>query len=91
MTAQESRNHRKTFEGTVVSAKMNKTRVVTVERRVRHPFYEKIVKKSKKFYVHDEDNKAKLGDLVEIVSMRPLSKTKRWRLVRIVKEAVRAA
>ncbi len=91
MAAVQERNQRKRLEGTVVSAKMNKTRVVTVERRVRHPFYEKIVKKSKKFYVHDEENKAKLGDLVEIVSMRPLSKTKRWRLVRIVKEAVKVS
>ncbi len=82
---------RKTFEGTVVSAKMDKTRVVSVERKIRHPFYEKIIRKFSKFYVHDEGNKSKQGDVVEIMSARPLSKTKRWRLVRVVKEAVKAA
>lgn len=87
----EERAQRKSFEGVVVSAKMDKTRVVTVERRVRHPFYEKIVKKFSKFYVHDEANKSKEGDLIEIMSTRPLSKLKRWRLVRVVKEAVRVA
>jgi len=81
------RNLRKTFEGVVVSDKMNKTRTVRVERQVPHRFYEKIVKKSSKFFVHDEENASHAGDLVEIASTRPLSKNKRWRLVRIIKAA----
>jgi small subunit ribosomal protein S17 len=78
------RSQRKTFEGVVVAARMNKTRVVRVTRQARHPFYEKVQRMNKKFYVHDEENKSKEGDLVEIMSTRPLSKTKRWRLVRVV-------
>lgn len=81
------RGLRKTLEGIVVSDKMNKTRVVRVSRSIRHPFYEKIMSKSKKFHAHDENNTAREGDLVEIVSTRPLSKLKRWRIVRIVKAA----
>jgi len=81
------RGHRKTLEGVVVSDKMNKTRTVRVSRTVKHPFYEKIMKKSKKFHAHDENNEAREGDLVEITSTRPLSKLKRWRIVRIVKAA----
>ena len=86
MTATETadRNRRKTLEGVVVAARMDKTRVVKVTRQVRHPFYEKVQRISKKFYVHDEENKSREGDLVEIMSTRPLSKTKRWRLVRVV-------
>ena len=87
----EDRNARKTLEGVVVSDKMNKTRIVTVERSFRHPFYEKIMKKSSKFAFHDEANESKEGDLVEIASTRPLSKSKRWRLVRVVKAAPKAA
>jgi small subunit ribosomal protein S17 len=86
----EERNQRKTFQGIVVSDKMTKTRIVSVARLVRHPFYEKIMKKSSKFAVHDEQNASHQGDLVEIVSTRPLSKSKRWRLVRIVKAAPKA-
>ena len=90
-SAVEERAHRKTFEGVVVSDRMDKTRVVRVARLVRHPFYEKVMKKSSKFSVHDEDNTSRQGDLVEIMSTRPLSKTKRWRLVRVVKAAPRIA
>lgn len=85
------RAKRKTFEGVVVSDKMNKTRTVRVERRVPHPEYDKVVTRMKKFHVHDEENTSHEGDLVEIASTRPLSKTKRWRLVRIVKAAPRIA
>ena len=81
------RGSRKSLEGVVVSDKMNKTRVVRVSRSVRHPFYEKIIKKSKKFHAHDENNEAREGDVVEIVSTRPLLKLKRWRIVRVVKAA----
>jgi len=84
------RGNRKTLEGVVVSDKMNKTRTVRVSRSVRHPFYEKIMKKSKKFHAHDENNLAREGDVVEITSTRPLSKLKRWRIVRIVKAAPKA-
>lgn len=85
------RSGRKTFEGIVVSDKMNKTRVVKVARLVRHAFYDKVMRKSSKFAVHDEGNQSKEGDLVEIMSTRPLSKTKRWRLVRVVKAAPKVA
>ena len=81
------RGNRKSLEGIVVSDKMNKTRVVRVSRSVRHPFYEKIMKKSKKFHAHDERNETREGDVVEITSTRPLSKLKRWRIVRVVKAA----
>ena len=92
MTTQtDSRNSRKTFEGIVVSDKMSKTRVVKVARLVRHTFYDKVMRKSSKFAVHDEANASKAGDLVEIVSTRPLSKSKRWRLTRVVKAAPRVA
>lgn len=86
----EERGQRKVFQGIVVSDKMTKTRIVSVARSVRHPFYEKIIKKSSKFAVHDEQNASHEGDLVEIMSTRPLSKSKRWRLVRVVKAAPRA-
>ena len=80
------RNRRKVIQGIVVSDKASKTRVVDVERRVRHPFYEKVMTRHSRFYVHDEGNESKSGDLVEIMSTRPMSKLKRWRLVRIVKK-----
>ena len=86
---EDSRHGRKNFEGVVVSDKMDKTRVVSVARLVRHPFYEKVTKKRSKFAVHDETNTSHEGDLVEIASTRPLSKTKRWRLVRVIKAAPR--
>ena len=74
--------------GTVVSAKNNKTITVLVENYTRHPLYGKRVKSSKKYAAHDETNKAKVGDIVRLVETRPLSKTKRFTLVEIVKEAV---
>ena len=86
-TKEETRSTRKTFQGLVVSDKMNKTRVVSVERLVKHNKYEKILKRTSKFYAHDESNEAKTGDIVEIMSIRPLSKLKRWRVTRIVTKA----
>ena len=83
------RANRRGFVGIVVSDKANKTRVVNVQRRVRHPRYEKIVRRRSKFYVHDEKNVSHVGDKVEIMSTRPLSKLKRWRLVRVVSAAKR--
>jgi small subunit ribosomal protein S17 len=78
------RGVRKEFVGTVTSNKMDKTVVVRVERRVPHPKYGKIVTKSSKFYAHNDENKAKLGDRVRIIETRPLSKLKRWRVVEIL-------
>jgi small subunit ribosomal protein S17 len=74
--------------GVVVSAKMNKSIVVAVENTVTHRLYHRYMKRTSKFHAHDEANVAKEGDVVEIVSSRPLSKTKRWRLRRVVKQAV---
>ncbi len=71
------------MEGLVVSSKMNKTCVVETENLSRHPLYEKVLKKHKKFYVHDEENRANTGDKVIIEEMRPKSKLKRWRLCKI--------
>lgn len=85
-----ARPQRKTFSGIVVSDRMTKTRVVEVSRRVRHPFYDKIIQKNSRFSVHDEGNESRQGDLVEIMGTRPLSRTKRWRLVRIIKAAPRS-
>jgi small subunit ribosomal protein S17 len=73
--------------GEVVSTKMQKTIVVEVSRRVPHPLYKRIIGKRKKFYAHDEEGTAKLGDVVRIVECRPLSKLKRWRLLDIVRRA----
>ncbi len=81
------RNLRKTRVGKVVSDKMDKTVVVVVESRVLHPLYNKIVKQTKKFKVHDENNECKIGDKVLIMETRPLSKDKRWRLVEIIEKA----
>lgn len=78
------KGHRKTRVGIVVSDKMNKTIVVSVERRVPHPVFKKIVKRTSKFYAHDEEGKAKEGDKVEIEETRPMSKLKRWRLVEVL-------
>ncbi len=77
---------RKVRMGIVVSDKMSKTIVVQVERRVPHPLYGKIIRKRKKFYAHDENNSAKVGDYVLIRETRPLSKTKRWELIEILKK-----
>ena len=91
LEAADPRGQRKTMEGVVMSDKMDKTRTVRVTRTVRHPFYLKVMTKSSKFHVHDEGNQSREGDVVEIVSTRPLSKLKRWRLVRVVKAAPKAA
>jgi small subunit ribosomal protein S17 len=79
------RGLRKTRVGVVISNKMAKTAVVETVTRVPHPKFRKIVKQSKKFYAHDEENKAQVGDLVRIMETRPLSKLKRWRLVEVLK------
>ena len=84
----EERNLRKTMVGTVVSDKMDKTIVVAVETRVKHPIYKKTVKRTYKLKAHDEENSCKVGDTVKVMETRPLSKDKRWRLVEIVEKAV---
>ena len=81
------RNLRKERIGVVVSNKMEKSIVVLVERKVKHPLYGKFVKKSTKFMAHDEKNEAGMGDTVRIMETRPLSKNKCWRLVEIVEKA----
>ena len=78
------RGHRKERVGEVVSNKMQKTIVVRVERRFPHPKYKKVVTAFTKFYAHDEKDEAKVGDKVRIMETRPLSKTKRWRLIEVV-------
>lgn len=80
------RNLRKTRTGKVVSDKMDKTIVVAVEDHVRHPLYNKIVKKTYKLKAHDENNECNVGDTVKVMETRPLSKDKRWRLVEIVEK-----
>lgn len=82
----EARNLRKTRIGVVTSNKMTKTITVAVERKVKHPIYGKFVKKTSKFHAHDEKSEASIGDLVRIMETRPLSKTKRWRLVEIIEK-----
>jgi small subunit ribosomal protein S17 len=81
------RNLRKTRTGVVTSNKMTKTITVAVERKVKHPIYGKFVKKTTKFHAHDEKNECTVGDVVRIMETRPLSKTKRWRLVEVVEKA----
>jgi small subunit ribosomal protein S17 len=83
----ERTTSRKMRIGTVVSDKMEKTIVVSVETRIKHPLYGKIVKTSKKYKAHDENNEAKIGDVVRMMETRPLSKDKRWRLVEIIEKA----
>ncbi len=78
-------HRRKVLLGEVVSDRMQKTITVKVERRIRHPIYERVVKRSKKYHAHDEHNQCQVGDQVRIMETRPLSKTKRWRLVEIVR------
>ena len=82
-----ARNYRKTRQGYVVSDKMDKTVVVEVEDRVKHPLYGKVIRRSSKVKAHDEQNSAGIGDLVVIMETRPLSASKRWRLVEIVEKA----
>jgi len=81
------RNLRKTRVGIVTSNKMTKTITVAVERKVKHPMYGKFVKKTTKFHVHDEKQECTIGDVVKIMETRPLSKTKRWRLVEVIEKA----
>ena len=81
------RNLRKTRIGVVSSNKMNKTITVAVERKVKHPIYGKFLKKTTRFHAHDEKNECSVGDVVKIMESRPLSKTKRWRLIEIVEKA----
>ncbi|MGP3778952.1 30S ribosomal protein S17 [Halanaerobium saccharolyticum] len=81
------RNSRKERKGVVVSDKRDKTITVAVERRTQHPKYKRVVKKTKKYTAHDEENVCNEGDIVRIMETRPLSKTKRWRLVEIVEKA----
>ena len=81
------RGHQKERLGLVVSNKMQKTITVAVERRVPHPLYKKTIRRTKKYHAHDQENACNVGDLVRIRESRPLSKTKRWRLVEVVKKA----
>ena len=80
------RNLRKTKLGVVSSNKMDKTITVNVERKVKHPLYGKFLKKTTKFHAHDEKNECSIGDTVKIMESRPMSKTKRWRLVEVVEK-----
>jgi small subunit ribosomal protein S17 len=79
---------RKVLLGEVVSNRMQKTITVKVERRLRHPIYERVIKRSKKFHAHDEHKQCQIGDQVRIIETRPLSKTKCWRLLEIVRRQV---
>ena len=81
------RNLRKTRIGKVVSNKMDKTIVVAIENHVKHPLYNKIVKRTYKLKAHDENNECGIGDTVKVMETRPLSKDKRWRLVEIIEKA----
>lgn len=83
----EKKSIQRTLLGKVVSNKMNKTIVVAIERRVSHPLYEKIIKRTTKIHAHDENNECQIGDSVKIEETRPISKTKAWRLVEIVEKA----
>ena len=83
----EKRNLRKERIGEVVSNKMNKTIVIAVKTKMKHPMYGKFVNKTSKFYAHDDENTCGIGDTVRIMETRPLSKTKKWRLVEIIERA----
>ena len=83
----EERALRKTRTGRVISDKMNKTVVIAIEDHVKHPVYGKIVKRTKKIHAHDENNECGIGDFVEVMEPRPLSKTKRWRVTEIIEKA----
>ncbi|MCR9248060.1 MAG: 30S ribosomal protein S17 [bacterium] len=87
--ADNDRKDPRTLRGLVVSDKMSKTVIVAVNRKVRHPLYEKFVSRRTKLHAHDEKEEAKIGDTVEVALTRRLSKTKNWRLVRIVQKAAR--
>ena len=85
--ATDTRGRRQVLTGTVVSNKMNKTIVVLVERTIMHPLYHRYMKRSKRYSAHDENNDCNVGDRVEIIQSRPLSKTKRWRVREILERA----
>lgn len=85
-TTTVERNLRKTRTGVVTSNKMDKTITVKVERKIKHPLYGKFLKKSTSFHAHDEKNECSIGDLVKIMETRPLSKTKRWRMVEVLQK-----
>jgi small subunit ribosomal protein S17 len=91
MAGEKTKGNKNEKVGQVVSAKMQKTIVVEVTRRVPHPLYKRIVTKRKRFYAHDENRTAKLGDVVRIVECRPLSRLKRWELGEVVRRAVQVA
>ena len=90
-TTETAAGRRKTLIGEVVSTKMAKTIVVEVDRQKAHPYYKRVVKRSKKFYAHDENGAAKLGDVVKIEETRPLSKLKRWQFKEVVRRAAQIA
>ncbi len=87
MTQASERARRKVRTGVVVSDKMDKTVLVKIDRQIRHPLYQKIVRRSSRLAAHDERNEAHMGDTVRVVETRPLSKTKRWRVVEVVERA----
>lgn len=89
--AETAAPHKNEKVGEVVSTKMQKTIVVEVRRRVPHPLYKRIVTKRKKFYAHDEEAAARMGDVVRIIECRPLSKLKRWRLGEVIRRAAQVA
>lgn len=84
---ENKRGNRRVIVGTVVSDKMDKSRVIKVERSVKHPLYKKYIKRTKKFMVHDENNESHIGDIVKVMEARPLSRKKRWRLSEIIERA----
>jgi small subunit ribosomal protein S17 len=83
---QQTKKIKRTLQGVVISDKMDKTIVVTVTRKIKHPIYGKYVTRKTKYHVHDEENQAKIGDKVEIAEFRPISRTKSWDLVKVVEE-----
>jgi small subunit ribosomal protein S17 len=87
ITTEVVRQNRKVREGVVVSNKMDKTIVISIVERVRHPKYAKFVQRTKKLYAHDEANDAQIGDRVRVMETRPMSKQKRWRLVEVLERA----
>ncbi len=87
MSEQQTQNVARALTGTVVSDKMNKTVTVLVERKVKHPLYGKIIRLSKKYHAHDENNEYHLGDTVVIEECRPISRTKAWRVAKLVEKA----
>jgi small subunit ribosomal protein S17 len=90
-TTSTEQGKRKTVVGNVVSTKMQKTIVVEVERRKAHPLYRRVVRMTKKFYAHDEENSARVGDVVRLEETRPLSKLKRWKLQEVIRRAALVA